>query len=119
MDELEPDLDPASHKDAPGAPSDSAKAAQTGSKGRIFSDSGCPSDVELLEDAAWDQAEDEHDEGPEAGNVDDIFPLPNGFEDSVGDPGRRGKERILGQMRGHGGGDESRLDGEHVDAAAV
>src|SRR5580704_1644804 len=82
---------------------------------------GCAesSNVELLENATRDRAKDKHDDGPECRDVDDVLSLLYRLEDSVGDIGRRGEERILRQMRGHGSGNESGLDGEDVNAAAV
>ena len=75
--------------------------------------------VHFFEDGLRNATNDEHDEGPKSRHVDDIASFLNGAENSVGDNIRSSKERALGQVSGHGRGDESRTNGENLNSAAI
>src|SRR5271156_729595 len=80
---------------------------------------GPRSHVEFFEDAARDHAQDEHDDGPEGRDVDDVFAILYCVEDSGCDFRGLREESVLWQVRGHGCSDEPWLDREHMDTGAV
>src|ERR1700728_4219032 len=75
--------------------------------------------IHLLENAAWNAADHEHDEAPEGRRVDNVLTFFDSADDVFSDLGRLGEERVLGEMRGHGRRDEAGLDGENLHTGAV
>src|SRR6202012_2481376 len=76
-------------------------------------------EVSRLEDSLRNGLDDGHDRPPEPGDVDDVLVSTNSVEDAACHLFRRGEEAILRYMRGHRGGYEAGLDGEHLHPGAI
>src|SRR5277367_1676780 len=70
--------------------------------------------VQLLEDRIGHGTDDQHDQCPYRWHVGYVFTLFDCFENAAAYGRRMREERGLRDVRGHGGGYESGLDGQHV-----
>lgn len=75
--------------------------------------------VGFFEDGFGDVGQDEHDEGPFAGDVEGVLFSGDGGGDGFGDGVDVGEFFAAGHGGGHRGAGGTGLDGEHGDAFAV